>query len=429
MNSYPVQTIKNQQFFSEQLVLDKNFILLDPALPFTDTLRKALIEWDFKVVYSDGSLRGSAPTLESKSENVSVSEFTDSSEEFDIDAFNNGQTESKSAVESEHKEGINSGVKKILNDAHNDITQNSEKSRMDVVQAVYNEYLNYTTAVYTRYATHKDLNLKEISDTIKDLCMFIRDNRRYVLRIQPDPNAKSRDFLIGHSMRTTILAITIGLQLHIPLSNLIELGVTALLHEIGQIRLPPQLYLTDKKLSAAEKSQLATHTILGAKIMKENEFPVAIQLGVLQHHERENGQGYPQKISGVQIHQYAKIISVACSFEAITTPRHFREAKTTYDAMVEMLRNEQKAYDDTVIKALLYSLSLFPIGAYVYLTNGRIAQVTDVNPNDPKNPVIQVVGMKDASGNPLTVQSDNEKFKIARVLNKQEAADILKTLK
>ncbi len=430
MNSFPVQTIKNQQFFSQQLVIDKNFILLDPAIPFTDTLRKALVEWDFKVVYSEGSLRGSAPTLESKSENVSVSEFDDSSEEFDVDAFNNNQSSPKPKTgEPEHKEGINSAVKKVLDEAHNDITQNSEKSRMDVVQTVYNEYLNYINAVYTRYATHKDLNLREISDTIKDLCMFIRDNRRYVLRIQPNPDAKARDFLINHSMRTTTLAITIGLQLHIPLSNLIELGVTSLLHEIGQIRLPPQLYITDKKLSAPEKAQLSTHPILGAKIMKENNFPIAIQLGVLQHHERENGQGYPQKISGVQIHQYAKIISVACSFEAITSPRHFREAKTTYDAMVEMLRNEQSAYDDTVIKALLYSLSLFPIGAYVFLSNGRIAQVTDVNPIDPKNPIIQIVGMKDASGNPLTVQSDNEKYKIARVLNKQEAADILKTLK
>ncbi len=437
MNSYKLQDITNGQYFSHQLLLDKNFILLDPCLPFTEELRKALAEWNFKEVISEGIPKTTPQSLTSPAAQVtapagslpktSPSPKPSVSTDFEEVSFDgeNFTTEPKKAEAT----GINAGVKQVLNKISTTPRGNSEKARMETVQAVYNEYLNYTTALFTRYATHKELNLKEISDTIKELCMFIRDNRRYVLRIQPNPDAKQRDFLIGHSMRTTVFAITIGLQMRLPLSNLIELGVTSVLHEIGQIRLPPQLYLTDKKLSAPEKAQLATHPTIGAKIMKECGFPAAIQLGVLQHHERENGQGYPNKLSGPQIHQYAKIISVACSYEAITTPRHFREAKTTFDAMVEMLQNQQKAYNDAVIKALLFSLSLYPIGAYVFLANGRLAQVTDVNPNDPRNPVIQLIGVNDQSGNPKIVQSDNDKFKIARVLDKKEAADILKSLK
>ncbi len=408
MNSFPVTTLKENTFFTQELVLDKQFILLNPTCPFNNALKKALLEWDFKVVYSDGSIGSGAvasPTPQDF-EQVSI-------EQVDPNANDPKKPE------------MGDNVKKALEEAHQDLA-NNEKSRMSVVQTVYNEYMNYITAVYTHYATHKVLDYQELSNTVKDLCIFIKDNRRYVLRITPTLEAANKNFIVSHSMRSTVTAIVIGLQLRMPLTKLIELGVTCILHEIGQIRLPPQLYMTGKRLSAPERAKLATHPVISFNIVKENDFPLAVQLGVLEHHERENGTGYPRKLTGNKISLYAKIIAVACSFEAITAPRMFKEARSTYDAMIEVLKNEGKQFDDTVIKALLYSLSLFPIGAYVYLQNGKIAQVTDVNPTDPRNPVVQILGETDETGGPKTVQTDNGTMRIVRVLNKSEAADILK---
>jgi HD-GYP domain-containing protein (c-di-GMP phosphodiesterase class II) len=421
MNSFPVATLKENTYFTQELVLDKSFVLLNPSVPVSETLKKQLLEWDFKVVYSDGTL-GQAASFGS-AENTKTSSVEKKINPEDFETISLDQVgDTKQPV------SINQNVKKVLENAQQDITGNSEKSRMSVVQTVYNEYLNYINAVYTHYATHKELNLQEISETVKDLCVFIKENRRYVLRITPTLEARNKNFLVSHSMRSTVLAITIGLQLRMPLSKLVELGVTCILHEIGQIRLPPQLYMTDKPLSPSEKAQIATHTLLGFNILKDNNFPLAIQLGVLEHHERENGTGYPRHLQGTKISLYAKIISVACSFEAITAPRHYKEARTTYDGMIEMLRNESHQYDETVIKALLYCLSIFPIGAYVYLSNGKIAQVTDVNPNDPRNPVVQVLGETEEDGSPKTIQTDGNTMKIIRVLNKQEATDILNAL-
>lgn len=408
MNSFPVTTLKENTFFTQELVLDKQFILLNPTCPFNNALKKALLEWDFKVVYSDGSIGSGAV----------ASPTPQDFEQVAIEQVDPNANDPK-------KPEMGDNVKKALEEAHQDLA-NNEKSRMSVVQTVYNEYMNYITAVYTHYATHKVLDYQELSNTVKDLCIFIKDNRRYVLRITPTLEAANKNFIVSHSMRSTVTAIVIGLQLRMPLTKLIELGVTCILHEIGQIRLPPQLYMTGKRLSAPERAKLATHPIIGFNIVKENDFPLAVQLGVLEHHERENGTGYPRKLTGNKISLYAKIIAVACSFEAITAPRMFKEARSTYDAMIEVLKNEGKQFDDTVIKALLYSLSLFPIGAYVYLQNGKIAQVTDVNPTDPRNPVVQILGETDETGGPKTVQTDNGTMRIVRVLNKSEAADILK---
>ena len=96
--------------------------------------------------------------------------------------------------------------------------------------------------------------------------------------------------------------------------------------------------------------------------------------------------------------------------------------------MVEMLKNHNKQYDETVIKALLYSLSLFPIGAYVYLNNGKIGVVTDVSPNNPSQPIIQIVNEYEADGSPKTIQTDADANKIVRVLTRKEEEDVLKAM-
>ena len=145
----------------------------------------------------------------------------------------------------------------------------------------------------------------------------------------------------------------------------------------------------------------------------------------MEHHERENGTGYPNHLPSEKISIYAKIIAVACSFEAITAPRHYKDAQSSYEAMVDMLKNNKQFYDENVIKALLYSLSLFPIGGYVYLSNGKIAQVVDVNPENPKNPVVQLVStVKGAKQD--TIQTSDTGIRIVRALNKEECSDVIK---
>ena len=87
-------------------------------------------------------------------------------------------------------------------------------------------------------------------------------------------------------MRSTVLALAVGLQLHMSLSKLVELGASCMLHEIGMLRLPPQLYLSNKQLSPAEREQISKHPLIGFDIVKKLQFPVPVQFGILEHHER-----------------------------------------------------------------------------------------------------------------------------------------------
>ena len=426
MASFPLANIVENSSFTKDVTLGKQFLLVCAHLPFTPELKKALVEWDFREVESDGEMQErkpvvikTAPDAEKKEEAAPKPAAPASA-----DAFEDVALEELDVAEQQPKDDLSvetfAAIEKIKA-AH---SQGNEKSRMETVQEIYNEYTKYVLRLFTHYATHRTLRLSDISALTKELCAFIKENKRYVLRISPHIDDAEKNFLITHTIRSAVLAIAIGLQLRMPQDKLVELGVATILHEIGQIRLPPQLYMTERTLSPAEKAQMRTHPILSYNILKENAFPLAISLAVLEHHERENGSGYPRKLQSKKISVYAKIIGVACTFDAITAPRPHKEEKTTFTAMVEMLRNEEHKYDKTVVKALLYSLSLYPIGAYVYLSSGKIGQVIDVTPEQPMHPVVQLMNEKDENGNPKTVQTDNAKMKIVRVLNKQEAEDM-----
>ena len=395
MNTYKVAEIKVNSRFTDVVFLDKSFLLLDPIVPFSAQLKNLLDKWYFTDIFSNGILRAVQDEVAEEDEEEEPKPIA-----ILADVITNANQELESS-------------------------EDNEQTRLEIAQKVYDTYLKYIAALYTRYATHKVFDKEDIFSAVQDLIAFIKANKKYMLRIEAPKNLSPKDFLVTHSMRSTVYAIVIGMEMRLSSARLSELGVACLLHEIGMLRLPPQLYITQKPLTIYERTKIKTHPLIGYQILKAADFPNNILGGVLQHHETETGTGYPQQLPAEKISMYAKIISVACTFEAITSAREYKEARSSYEAMIEMMRNENKAFNPDIIKALIHSMSMFPIGAYVYLINGKIAQVVDVTPGAPRNPVVQLVREKSEDGKPIKIQTNDKDMKIMRVLNTKEVNDIL----
>ncbi len=421
METYSVGDLKANNEYSADLVIDKQFILCPANCPLPQDIIKALLLWNFNTVYSEGKMvtkKDSAPEV-NEEKMKAIAEQTE--EVFII--------EDEKPKESFEDIEIDQDVQEALKHAEErKSTMVNDSGHMELVQEVYDAFIKYINSVYTFYATHKEFKKAQIFGTVSAMCDFIKEHRRYILRISPNVDKFTKNFLVYHSIRSMILAIAIGMQLKMDQTKIVELGVATMLHEIGMLKISPQLYINNKPLTIAEKNQILTHPLLSYNILQEYSFSQPILLGVLDHHERENGSGYPRHRSGAEISFYARIIAVACSFEAITAPRKFKEARSPYEAMIEMMKNENKLYDDTVLKALLYSLSLYPIGAYVYLASGQAAQVVDVSPTNPTNPIVQLMNEKDSKGNYKLVQTDSQTLKIVRVMEKKESDDLLQAL-
>lgn len=393
MNTFNVTDLPDGYYFTEDVYLDKKFLLLTPGVQITESFKKELRDWEFLKVYSEGH------TAEQ--------------------AIVHSQVSLKDAVIEETE-----GKEKKADNADPAVPLSDDAQLADIERQYY-EYQNFIAETYTRFATRKELQLQQISNRVKDLCDFIKENKRYVLRIQPSMENRDKNYLVVHSMRSTVYAIVIGLQLKFPIHKLIELGVSCILHEIGMIRLPPQLYMGTKVLTPVEKNAIFTHPVISYNILREFSFPLNICLGVLEHHERENGDGYPRKLSKEKISIYAKIIAVACSYEAVTAPRPYKEARDAYSGIIDIMKNQGKQYDETVIRALLFSLSLYPIGLYVLLSNNKLGQVIDVNPENPKFPIVQIYGELKIDGKPKIVETSEYGVTIARPLTKEEGARLV----
>jgi len=396
VNTFNVPDLQEGFFFTEDAFLDKKFLLITPGVPVSESFKKALRDWDFFKMYSEGHTSEQAVTRV-------IPNMADAD-------LHPETVEKKESQSDEPDPGVSA----------------TDEVRFAYVEKTYTEFQDFIAEVYTRYATRKDIQLQSISDKVKDLCEFIKENKKFVLRIQPSQENRDKNYLVIHSMRSTMYALVIGLQLKFPIHKLIELGVSCILHEIGMIRLPPQLYMGNKALSPQEKNAILTHPVISYNILREFSFPLNICLGVLEHHERDNGEGYPRKLTKEKISIYAKIIAVACSFEAVTAPRPYKEARDAYSGIIDIMKNQGKQYDETIVRALLFSVSLYPIGLYVLLSNNKVAQVVDVNPENPRYPIVQMIGELKVDGKPKIVETGEYSITITRPLTKEEGARLVK---
>ena len=382
MKTYNIAEVKEHSYFSSDLFLDDKFLLLIPELQVSETLKNLFAKWDFSTVCSEG-------------ENINVPET------------GNLESAAGTVAKTAEKEKLSESTKR-------------QNELLDKVETKYKEFLG---AVFEFHETAKqglNLNIRAVSDLAKDLVEFIEERNKQILLIDTQQFADEYDYVILHEIGSTVFAVVIGRYLKLPTYKLIELATACLIHEIGMARVPPRVYNSTKPLTVQEKQVLLAHPILSYNIVNASSFALPICLACLEHHERDNGGGYPRRLSANRLSRSGKIIAGAWSYAAITHPRPYRSAKSPTTAIMELVKNENKQYDDNVLKALLYSVSFFPIGTYVILSDGRYAQVVDVNPDDPRFPIVQILGEMSSGGNLKVVGTDKDTLYIARTVNKTD---------
>ena len=395
MKEFAVKDIQQKNYyFSKTVYLDKSFIIVTPETSLTPELCNTLLKWSFKSINSDGEPQ---------------SEYTGGDSSASVSAGSSADSSAASPAASPARSGPI------------EISQQSDGDKLEKAETFYNGLLSYVENIFVRAAVSDELDFNNVTEKIKDIVEYIKEDRRFLMRILRNREpAPEKNYLATHSVRSTILSIIIGTYIKLPNHRLIELGVAALVHEAGMLKLPSAIYLSQRQLTPHEQKAIITHPILGYSLLKSLDFPTSICLAALEHHERENGTGYPRALLGDKISLYAKIIAVACSYEALSSKRPHKEAKDGYTGMLELLKNDGKRYDDTVVKALVVSLSIYPIGLYVLLSNGKKAQVVDVNPETPRFPVVQVFGDFTPDGKLKTMQTEANVLSIVRPLNRSE---------
>ena len=264
---------------------------------------------------------------------------------------------------------------------------NTYSHKINEAQKFYTSFLNYTQSAFTGIGV---VGIDSIAKEITMLRNEIQYNRQFLLYaktcIEP---ASNENYLASHAVRCAVIAMVIGKQLKMPPHRLLDLGIAAYLHDIGMLMLSPQTYLNELDLKTQEKELVNNHPVHSYNMLKAINCSPAVSSAVLEHHERENGSGYPRKLKGDSISLYGKIIAVACSYEALSAKRPYKKMKDQHNGILELLKNEGNLYNIGIVKALTCALSIFPIGTYVLLSNGKQGRVFDINPDNQNYPIVQ----------------------------------------
>lgn len=203
------------------------------------------------------------------------------------------------------------------------------------------------------------------------------------------------------AVNTAILTTVLCKELKLSEEQTYEIVIAALLHDIGMTRIPEKVLNKNEDLSDAEMQTIAAHTGYGYKIaVNELMYTNNIGLSVMQHHERWDGKGYPNNIGGEQINLGARIISVADAFIAMITPKPYRKLMLGYQAMKNLLADNSRRFDPAIIKAMVKSIGIYPIGSMVLLNNASLARVVKCSPEALMRPFIKI--LIDESGETIT---------------------------
>ncbi len=160
-------------------------------------------------------------------------------------------------------------------------------------------------------------------------------------------------YTAGHQRRVGQLAIAIAKEMDLPGQEIQGIGLAASIHDLGKISVPAEILSKPGKLSALEFMLLKNHAQAGFDILKDIQFPWPIATMVLQHHERQDGSGYPQGLQGQQILLQSRILAVADVVEAMASHRPYREALGVASALQEIERGRGTAFDAAVADACL----------------------------------------------------------------------------
>jgi len=201
------------------------------------------------------------------------------------------------------------------------------------------------------------------------------------------------EYTYRHMICVGIIANLIGKWLHLSNEDLTVLTLGASMHDVGKTKISTEILNKPGKLTKEEYEEMRLHTIYGYELLKDIEsLDHRIALIALQHHEREDGKGYPLGLQGDEISYFAKIVAIADVFHAMSSSRVYHQASPFYTVMKQMQRDAYGKLDPTIVLTFLNKMMNSLVGKRVKLTDGSIGTITMINPYDPIRCLIQVDG-------------------------------------
>ncbi|MCL2176051.1 MAG: HD-GYP domain-containing protein [Treponema sp.] len=365
MNLINTRDLKQGQMFTEPVYTDGTNMLVPANFPLRQKDIDVLVSWGIKEVRTEGIV------IDKEEDPFSIPDDMLGDEPVSVSMHAAPPPEPPK--------------KAVVKFSISEVQQNSGPYR------AYKNLIGKLDTVFSGLKTGADVEMRMVDNISVQLLQDLRDHPDSFVGFILGGEVLGNE-LAKSSVNTAILSAMTAYEMKLPNHKINNIVSGALLHDIGMLRLSKGI--TEKKggLSDAELEQIKSHPQHSSKIVQKELFGShEVNLIALHHHERWDGQGYPDKLTGQAIDIGARIVSVADAFEAMVSKKSYRASLGGYQAVKNLMADNARRFDPAVIMAFTKVMGIYPIGSIVRLNDNSVARVLNVHTDAPMRPVVQLL--------------------------------------
>lgn len=202
------------------------------------------------------------------------------------------------------------------------------------------------------------------------------------------------DKVSAHAVNVALLSLLLGRFLGWDASELCEMGIGALLHDIGKLDVPHEVHHSQSHFSPSEQRAYEAHVAQGVARARRMGLSPLARLVVAEHHELSDGTGFPTCLSGERVSRAARVVALVNRYDNLCNPPMMAQAVTPHEAVAQIYALQQEKYDAVILAAFIKMMGVYPAGSIVQLNDGRFALVVGVHSGRPLRPRLQVYDPK-----------------------------------
>ena len=263
-------------------------------------------------------------------------------------------------------------------------------SRLSSASGRFKKTSRLMKGVMDRIMLGEDFDLHGVRDVVKENVKQVLENQDAMLMMTM---LKSKDdSRAEHSLNVSILSIGFARYLGYSERSLEDIGMGALLHDIGQIRIGDKLLKKEGRLNQNEMAEMCRHPKYALDMLQSKAGLTESCIDIaINHHERLGGQGYPRGLTGDKLSKNVRLVSIVDVFESLTTPQVYRKSMSVVDAYKVLMSGKNTHYDEKMVVKFIEWRGIYPPGSIVEMENGEVGIVIATNPAVKLKPKIILV--------------------------------------
>lgn len=248
---------------------------------------------------------------------------------------------------------------------------------------------NTAKLLLQRVAEDNVIDLNAVRKVKGHMATYFNDNFKIIGCVNLFKYAES--YIYTHSINVALLSMLIGKWMKYGDQMIESLLIAGLLHDIGKMKIDPAILNKPGKLTDSEFEEIKQHPRYSYELLQGyNELSLDIKVGVLMHHEKIDGSGYPYGVYNENINDIAKVLAVADVYDAMLSERPYKKKHSPFDVMQLMQEGVFGKLDTKILLTFLTNIASYYIGVYVQLSTGEIAEVVAINPACVHRPIVKV---------------------------------------